>query len=260
MLTRILTALPLIAGFLAALFLASATLWLGIMGLALFLAGMEWAGLARLGKRAAIMYASCLTLTGVAMALFLANPGWAYGLSLAFWVLTPWLLRRGMSFQSMPLMLSLGALVLLPTYLAIIALREQAPNLLLAAVGLVVIADSAAYFTGRRFGRNKLAPAISPGKTWEGVGGAWLGVSVYALALALIWPELLPVSWYVALAVGWMLLILSVLGDLLESWIKRQAGVKDSGNLLPGHGGVLDRIDSLTAVLPTATLLYMWMQ
>ena len=260
MLTRILTALPLIAGFLVALFLASAVLWLGIMGLALFLACMEWAGLARLNKVAAIIYASILTAAGVVMALFPADPSGAYVLSLAFWLAAPWLLRRGVSFRAMPLMLPLGALVLLPTYLAIVNLREQAPNLLLALVGLVVIADSAAYFTGRRFGRRKLAPAISPGKTWEGVGGAWAGVSAYALVLVSIWPGILPVSWYVALLGAWMLLVLSVVGDLLESWIKRQAGVKDSGNLLPGHGGILDRIDSLTAVLPTAALLYIWMQ
>lgn len=260
MLTRIFTALPLIAGFLVALYMASAVLWLGIMGLALFLACMEWAGLAHLSRGAAIVYASILTLAGVAMALVLPDPSGAYVLSLAFWLSAPWLLRRGMSLRSIPLMLPLGTLILLPTYLAIVNLREQAPNLLLALVGLVVIADSAAYFTGRRFGRRKLAPSISPGKTWEGVAGAWLGVSVYALALALIWPDTLLVSWYVALLGGWILLTLSVVGDLMESWIKRQAGVKDSGNLLPGHGGVLDRIDSLTAVLPTAALLYIWMQ
>ena len=259
MFTRILTALPLIAGFLFALYMASATVWLGIMGFALFLAAMEWAGLARLNKGAAIVYAAILTLTGVAMALLLSDIGWVYLLSLAFWLSVPWLLGRGVSFQSVPLMLPLGALVLLPTYLAIVGLREQVPNLLLAIVGLVVVADSTAYFAGRRFGRHKLAPAISPGKTWEGVGGAWLGVSVYALALELIWPDAMAITLPMAVVVAWILLALSVVGDLLESWIKRQAGVKDSGNLLPGHGGILDRIDSLTAALPAAALLDMWM-
>lgn len=260
MLTRILTALPLIAGFLAALFLASPMLWLGIMALALFLAGMEWAGLAKQGKGVGAAYGTFLALAGIALALFAHDVTWAYLLSLVFWLVVPWLLQRGISFKSAPLLLVLGVVVLLPTYLAIVNLRELAPNLLLAVVGLVVIADSAAYFTGRRFGRHKLAPSISPGKTREGVMGAWLGVSLYTLLLVFVWPDALPASWLTALLVAWALLILSVVGDLMESWIKRQAGVKDSGTLLPGHGGVLDRIDSLTAALPAATLFYLWMQ
>ena len=260
MLTRILTALPLIAGFLAALFLASPTLWLGIMALALFLAGMEWAGLAKQNKGIGAAYGAFLTLAGIAVAQFAHDVTWAYLLSLAFWLVAPWLLRRGISFKSAPLLLALGVVVLLPTYLAIVNLRELTPNLLLVVVGLVVIADSAAYFTGRRFGRHKLAPSISPGKTREGVAGAWLGVSLYALLLVFISPDALRTSWLTTLLVAWALLFLSVLGDLMESWIKRQAGVKDSGTLLPGHGGVLDRIDSLTAALPAATLFYSWMQ
>lgn len=260
MLTRILTALPLIAGFLAALFLASAPVWMGIMAVALFLAALEWAGLAHLNKAQGVIYGLILTLSGVALATFLDEVLWLYLLSLLFWLAVPWLLNRGIRFASLPLMLALGGLVLLPTYLAIVELRAWSPFLLLAVVGLVVIADSGAYFSGRRFGRHKLAPSISPGKTREGVVGAWLGVSAYALMLAFLWPETLRLSWIAALLAAWALLFLSVVGDLLESWIKRQAGVKDSGNLLPGHGGVLDRIDSLTAALPAAALFYSWMQ
>lgn len=260
MLTRILTALPLIAGFLAALFLASPTLWMGIMGLAVFLGALEWAGLAGLGKGLGSVYAGMLTLASAALALYGQGSSWAYLLSLAFWLMAPWLLYRGTTFRARPLLLAMGVLVLVPTYVAIVDLRGQAPGLLLAVVGLVVIADSAAYLSGRRFGRHKLAPSISPGKTREGVAGAWVGVSVYALVFALAWPESLPVSWLPAMLAAWVLLFLSVVGDLMESWIKRQAGVKDSGNLLPGHGGVLDRIDSLTAALPAAALFYMWTQ
>jgi phosphatidate cytidylyltransferase len=261
LLTRILTALLLIAGFLIALFLAPGPVWTGIMALALFLAGMEWAGLARQGKAMGVLYGGALTLAGVAAALYVVDFSWAYTASLAFWlVAAAWLLRRGVTFTSMPLLLALGALVLLPTFFAIIQLRAQSPGLLLAVVGLVVIADSAAYFSGRHFGCHKLAPRISPGKTWEGVTGAWLGVSVYALLLARTWPDAMAVSWLMALSMAWALLLLSVLGDLMESFIKRQAGVKDSGTLLPGHGGVLDRIDSLTAALPAATLFALYMQ
>jgi phosphatidate cytidylyltransferase len=260
LLTRILTALPLIAGFLAALYWASAPLWMGIMGLALFLAGMEWAGLVKQSRTMGMVYGGFLTLVGISLALTVNDFTWAYLPSLAFWLLVPWLLGRGIAFRSVPLLLAMGSLVLLPTYFAIVNLRDEAASLLLAVVGLVVIADSAAYFSGRRFGRHKLAPSISPGKTWEGVMGAWVGVSVYALLLICIWPDALPNAWWMALLAAWALLALSVVGDLLESWIKRQAGVKDSGNLLPGHGGILDRIDSLTSALPAATLFYSWMQ
>jgi phosphatidate cytidylyltransferase len=132
---------------------------------------------------------------------------------------------------------------------------------LLAAMALVWVADIAAYFAGRRFGRRRLAPAISPGKTWEGVIGALAGVLLYGLLLQ---QPLLAGSGidrlHTAAGAGWypLLLVLAVLGiegDLLESWLKRCAGVKDSGWVLPGHGGVIDRIDALTAALPAAAWL-----
>lgn len=258
MLTRILTALPLIAGFLAALYFASPLLWLALMAGVLCLGAMEWAGLARLSPVRGLLYAALMTLAGLALTQYPGAATWAYGLSLLFWLLAPWLLRRGFTFQPRPLLLGLGALVLLPTYLAIVALREDSPGQLLALVGLVVVADSAAYFAGRRFGRHKLAPAISPGKTWEGVAGAALGVALYVLALPPSAIETAPLL--ILLAAAWGLLALSIFGDLLESWIKRLAGVKDSGTLLPGHGGVLDRIDSLLAVLPAAALFQLWMR
>jgi phosphatidate cytidylyltransferase len=126
----------------------------------------------------------------------------------------------------------------------------------LFVMGLVWVADISAYFAGRRFGKNKLAPGISPGKTWEGVAGAMLGVSFYVV---LVWGfssdfdrrEVLPIL----LLASWWWVGLAVIGDLFESAIKRQAGVKDSGTLLPGHGGLLDRIDALTSTLPLAALV-----
>jgi len=128
-------------------------------------------------------------------------------------------------------------------------------------MAIVWIADSAAYFAGRRFGKRKLAPSISPGKTWEGVYGALFAVGIYALALlpfaerAGYSEPLLP-----AVVVAWVALVLalagvSIVGDLFESQLKRQRGVKDSGKLLPGHGGILDRIDALMAALPPAALI-----
>jgi phosphatidate cytidylyltransferase len=122
-------------------------------------------------------------------------------------------------------------------------------------MAMVWMADIAAYFAGRRFGKHKLAPRISPGKTWEGVLGGMLGVSLYVL---MVWSFSASVHQLVSLPVillaSWFWVALAVVGDLFESAIKRQAGVKDSGSLLPGHGGLLDRIDALTSTLPLAVL------
>jgi phosphatidate cytidylyltransferase len=134
-------------------------------------------------------------------------------------------------------------------------LRENSPWLLLGIMVLVWVADSAAYFSGRKFGKHKLAPSISPGKTWEGVAGALLGVSVCVL-LAWGFGGYLHLFMFlpVILLASWCWVGLAVIGDLFESAVKRQAGVKDSGALLPGHGGLLDRIDALTSTLPLAAL------
>jgi phosphatidate cytidylyltransferase len=124
---------------------------------------------------------------------------------------------------------------------------------LLLALGVVWVADTAAYFFGRRFGRTKLAPQISPGKTWAGVWGAAGAVVLYWIVVWAIAP-----AGSVRLVSGLMLALLmtalSIVGDLFESWMKRVAGVKDSGDLLPGHGGLLDRVDGLTATLPLAAI------
>jgi phosphatidate cytidylyltransferase len=130
-----------------------------------------------------------------------------------------------------------------------VAFRERSPWLLLGVMALVWIADSAAYYAGRRFGRRKLAPGISPGKSWEGVAGAGIALALYASAIS---AAIVGLRIPVALALSAALLYFSILGDLFESWMKRLAGVKDSGTILPGHGGVLDRIDALTAALPIA--------
>ena len=122
------------------------------------------------------------------------------------------------------------------------------------------LADIAAYFTGRAFGRRKLAPSISPGKSWEGAYGAVVGVAVYGLAcLSYIGYPLGEPGRLVLALVGLVAFTaVSIIGDLFESMVKRQAGVKDSGTLLPGHGGILDRIDSLTSTLPLAALVVLW--
>jgi len=148
-----------------------------------------------------------------------------------------------------------GALVLVPLFVALLFLYRVSPQILLFALLIVWAADMGAYFAGKQFGRVKLAPSISPGKTWEGVFG---GLTVVAV-LTVIWAHLtdmeLAVMLPFCLAVG----ALSVVGDLTVSMFKRTAGVKDSGKLFPGHGGVLDRVDSVSAAAPLFSLGLSWL-
>jgi phosphatidate cytidylyltransferase len=139
-----------------------------------------------------------------------------------------------------------GLFALVPVWLALVRLHAQGPQLMLFLLLLVVAADIGAYFAGRALGKHKLAPRVSPGKTWEGVGGGLVAAALMA-AFGVWWfnMDTLP---FMALCI--LVTIASVVGDLTESMFKRHAGLKDSGNLLPGHGGVLDRVDSVTAAAP----------
>lgn len=274
---RIITALVLLAILLPALFYPSATPF-GLVTLVLLACGAwEWARLNGFGFRAAIR-------TGALCAL-LCTAAWYFGLPVArlgllwsllggFWVLAgAWILRSGApAWQALPVFVRLmgGVLLLWAAWLAIMQARLTGINFLLSVLVLVWVADSGAYFAGRALGgkffANKLAPSISPGKTWEGVIG---GISA-VFVVGLLWiygdrhwaPESLSV-YSRLLAAGIPVLLLgcafltamSVVGDLVESLFKRSAGVKDSSNLLPGHGGVLDRVDALLPTLPLAMML-----
>ncbi|RYF74319.1 MAG: phosphatidate cytidylyltransferase, partial [Comamonadaceae bacterium] len=193
----------------------------------------------------------------------------------AAWVLAAALMLRGgvAGWPRVPRALRVvgGLLALWAAWLAAVQARGIGINFLMSILMLVWAADVFAYFAGRAFGlkftRGKLAPAISPGKSWEGVWGGMVGVLVLALVWVwadAAWQASVP-SLYTRLAAqGWWLLVLaaiflctmSVAGDLVESLIKRSAGAKDSSRLLPGHGGVLDRVDALLPVLPVALMLY----
>ena len=161
------------------------------------------------------------------------------------------------SHQTPSLLMLSGWLVLLPTCMAMYQLRAIDPWLLLGLMGVVWISDSAAYFTGRAFGKHKLAPSISPGKTWEGVAGALVAVFCYALMWGLMAEKAYGFSVIGLILLSLILTALGIVGDLFESLMKRHAGVKDSGNILPGHGGILDRIDALTSTLPVAILVFL---
>ena len=256
LLTRVLTAAVLLACFAAALFLLERTAFAAVVAVVVALGAHEWARLAGLRKLRQLLYAAaCLLLYGLLQGgAYSVYVLWAAAL---FWLAAvPLWLRAGIAAKRRTLLLSAGIAVLVPAGLAMAALP---PRYLLLTLGLVWVADTAAYFAGSAFGRHKLAPAISPGKTWEGVAGGAIGCVIYAIICATFDADLRArvqgEIWLPFLAGALLLCALSVMGDLLESALKRQAGAKDSGRLLPGHGGVLDRIDSATATLPVALLL-----
>ncbi len=251
---RVITALLLVAGFLAVLFLLPSVAVALVFALITTLASWEWAGLMKAGRYSRKMFAGLVLISCMVLWLRPADSFpvlWA--IAALFWLgLVPfWLVTRRSIGTSGYLV---GWVLLVPTWAALVDLHGRSPMLLLAVMALVWIADIAAYFTGRAFGKHKLAPAISPGKTWEGVAGAVVGVMIYGLWVA----DLLPATTDVtpSLMAGALLLLtaLSVAGDLFESMIKRQANMKDSSQLLPGHGGILDRIDSQTSTLPVVAL------
>lgn len=275
--TRVITALVLLVGCLTALFWLPPPAWSIFAGALVVPAAWEWGkliGLPRIGcgLYAVGVVALCAALLGLeqaeSSALVLHAGGLravVYVVASLFWmVVVPlWLWRSWLPAQRWLAALT-GLLVLVPTWLALVDLRNLGPSLLLLLMSVAWVSDIAAYFAGRRFGRHKLAPSISPGKTWEGVAGAVLAVSVYAGLWSFAWHGYFPQVFksmrfgaFGMLLFLWLLTAIGIYGDLFESALKRRAGVKDSGTLLPGHGGVLDRIDALTSVLPLAALVYL---
>lgn len=268
--TRVLTALVLLAVFLLCLFYLPDAYWGGVLLLTLLAGASEWANIAAFSRRGKWAYVSVTVALGAA--LFAVGTGRLpstalFGVSLLFWlVAAPAWLKFKWRMENPGMLAVVGWILLLPTGLALFELRAMSPVLLLGLMGVVWVSDIAAYFTGRAFGRRKLAPAISPGKTWEGVFGALAAVTLYGWVWGVAGRQLfahLALGGYALALWGtlalWLLAYFGILGDLFESWMKRQAGMKDSGRILPGHGGVLDRIDALTSTLPLAALaLILW--
>jgi len=152
--------------------------------------------------------------------------------------------------------LLVGCVVILPTWFSLVVLHEHNPWMVLHVFGIVWIADTGAYFSGKLFGKRKLAPAISPGKSWEGVIGALVAVTLYSIVVSFWWREGIEQIQWLFVFICVVAAIASVAGDLLESVFKRASGVKDSGKILPGHGGVMDRLDSIMAAGPVFTAGY----
>lgn len=180
-----------------------------------------------------------------------------YGLAVLFWLKAHRLVRvypeNTAGWSDPPVLAVVGLVLLVPAWLGLTTLQAQSPWWLMYLFLLVWGADTGAYFAGRAFGKTKLAPAVSPGKTFEGfLGGV---VLTLALALAVAYYRDLPSQRFMAfMGLSLLAVLASVLGDLFESMVKRQAGIKDSGTIFPGHGGALDRIDSLTAAAPVFAL------
>ena len=267
---RVITALVLLGVLLPILFLLPA-LYIGLFFLAaLMAAAWEWSRLlAPEAGRAAYLYAIfCLMI--ILFLLGMQNANWQFALLLlavVFWFfIAPFILAKGMnlSLQKLrPFYVVLGLILLPATWFALVFLRELGLVFLLSTIALVWVADIGAYFIGKAFGKRKLAVQISPGKSVEGAIGGLILCYGYALVCAFSLPfeSTLFGAW--AIRFGWapmflmvtVLTAFSIFGDLFESQLKRLAGVKDSSHLLPGHGGILDRVDALIPTMPIAALL-----
>lgn len=267
---RVITALMLGAGSILAIFLLPDWAWGALISLVVLLAVREWCALVKIGVAGQVGLAllsvlPILLCAGVPRESLPDLPfllAALYLISLSFWLFS---VPTFLYFRIEPVgwYWRYFAIVLMLTScgLALLELRRASPWLVLAAILLVCIADICAFFAGRRFGKRKLAPEISPGKTWEGVVGAVLGVLTFCVILWMSVPALqsalsMPVTVLFALVA----VAVCVMGDLYESLLKREAGVKDSGNILPGHGGVLDRIDAMLAFMPCAGALLLFIQ
>ncbi len=264
---RVLTAIVLAGGFLAALFLLPAIYFAVAIGGVLVVATWEWSNLSALRSNVAksayiafviVLAIACGVLTRWAQdvdtlryILIVSCVWWAVAL---LWI--QGFPSSAIIWGSVPGRLLMGLFVLIPAWLGIVYLRHQNSGawLVLFVVLLVASADIGAYFTGRAIGKRKLAPNVSPGKSWEGVAGGAVLAAILAISFNAYFDggALLPL-----LIIAVPTALISVVGDLLESMVKRHQGVKDSSQLLPGHGGVLDRIDALVAAVPVFALAFM---
>ena len=260
---RLITAFVLIAAvFVCVLLLPN--VWFAVVSLLVFvsISGWEWSRLVSLEGFHRGLYVAWLLLVAyfayrwndfrvIVMVLGLA--WWAFVLVLlAIYEQgntlnkeNKWLLRVSAFF------------VLVPAWVALISLHELHPSWVIYLIALVAMADSGAYFTGKAFGKNKLAPELSPGKTREGMLGGLIGATTLSIFGA--WYFALPIhDWFYFIVLSMIVAVMSVAGDLFESLMKREVGQKDSGNILPGHGGMLDRVDGLLAALPIFTMGILW--
>jgi phosphatidate cytidylyltransferase len=264
--TRVLTAIVLLAVFLPVTLFAPVAAFGLLIRVVVVFAAWEWARLLKTGETGSIVYAAVAAAV-VILSAHLEAPRALFQAAGVFWIVGgPYVLLRKPTLASgawRVFLLAAGLVIFAACWHALVAAREAGVAFVLSLLIVVWLADIGAYFAGKAFGRRKLAPAISPGKTWEGAAGGWLVVMIVSIAAILLhaFEPTLFSALAAHLGLGRTLFVLTVLvafsvvGDLFESMLKRQAGVKDSSGLLPGHGGVLDRIDALLPVLPLAMLM-----
>ena len=258
--TRIITAIVLVAVFIPALFKLDTAVWAYCMLLLALLALHEWAAIIQLSVSQRTVYLVSAALAGLFIVQLMQQLGFHwffyYSLNVFFIITLFWLfavpvwLAKKWRLNKLAMAL-LGLMLIASLWLALICAKSADPWLLLCLLATIWIADTAAYFAGKNFGKNKLAETISPGKTWEGVLGAMTAVTVFGAVLYLGF-DVKTLAIFPAL---WIIASFGVIGDLFESMLKRQANIKDSGSLLPGHGGILDRIDGIIPSLPIAILM-----
>ena len=259
--TRIITACVLIACFIPALFLLSISHWAyAMLGLSL-VAIYEWGYLTKLSKLQLWLALLASATIGVYSTIIIDTNGlhsffyfalFAFLMVSFFWlIIVPFWFKSQCVITNKGILANLGFLLIGSLWLALVCAKAANHWLLLMLLASIWISDSAAYFAGKTFGKNKLAPSISPNKTWEGVGGALIGVTVFGIVLY----HGFNIKYFALFPALWAMTLLGVMGDLFESMLKRQANIKDSGHILPGHGGLLDRIDGLIPSLPIGILM-----
>ncbi|MDX1633436.1 MAG: phosphatidate cytidylyltransferase [Marinobacter sp.] len=264
--TRIITALILAPIAVGGIFFLPPVGFAVFTGIIIAIGGWEWANMAGMTSQAArCAYAAVMAL--ILFALWQVHALSVLWLALLWWLVCLVLVRSypGLSehWRTVPVRALLGLLVLVPAWVGLNHLRTGVVEFGQVSTGLLFIlyvffivwvADIGAYFAGRAFGKAKLAPRVSPGKSWAGVWGGQVAVAVLAIVASLL-VGASPAQTLLLVIVSLFTGLVSVLGDLLESMFKRHRGIKDSSQLLPGHGGILDRIDSLTAAIPVFALL-----
>jgi len=260
---RVVTALLLLPIVFGSILLLPTDLFSMLWAAVMSVAAHEWLKLSGVQKSISLLF-------GIVVLNILFVSVWFYpfhAIAAEWFVLVAWLLviisfffnpvvrlqRCGSACYSI-IGVVVGFVVIFPTWLAMVLLHENSPWLVLHVFGIVWVADTGAYFSGRRFGKRKLAPTISPGKSWEGVWGAIIAVAIYSTCVSIWALENEQHGLFILICI--ISAIASVAGDLFESVFKRASDVKDSGHLLPGHGGAMDRLDSITAAAPVFAAIY----
>lgn len=260
---RIITAIVLVVLSIWALFFSSDAVWKGVLLFVGFIAAWEWSAFAQLRTPSLrLIFALGVTvLANYAVDTFTIENDFYLTLLesiILFSVVVRYQLSKGeMASQSVGFILFTGVLAIVLFIVSMVQFRaEFGPMVLLLSMLLVWAIDTGAYFSGRKFGRKKLAVHVSPGKTWEGVAGGVVLTLFIAFSILFYLEPKLNIPVYALAVILTLIALFSVFGDLFESVLKRQVGLKDSGKILPGHGGVLDRVDSLLIAVPMLYLAW----